>query len=79
MVNDVIMIFFRRLEKAGLPVPRVVILKKHVLVMQFLGHDRRPAFKLKEAKLGPADMQLAYEQCIDVSMEAILTSILRLR
>ena len=35
--------------------------------MSFIGENQVPAPKLKEAKLSYADMQIAYEQCIEVS------------
>jgi len=45
-----------------------VLLKKHILVMSFIGEDRNPAPKLKDAKLSDADYQLAYEQCVQVCL-----------
>lgn len=55
-----------RLKKAGIPCPDVVVLKKHILVMSFIGKDHRAAKKLKDAPLSLVDMILAYEQVIDV-------------
>lgn len=52
----------QRLKKYGIPCPEVVHLKKHVLVMSFLGHDHRPAPKLKDALLKKDDLINAYDQ-----------------
>lgn len=51
-----------RLHNAGIPCPDVVALKKHVLVMSFIGNDHNPAPKLKYAILNEADCIIAYEQ-----------------
>lgn len=55
-----------RMRKAGLPCPEVVALKKHVLVMTFIGAEQKPAPKLKEVKLTPAQMAQAYSQAVDI-------------
>ena len=46
----------------------MVILKKHVLVMSFLGQEGRPAPKLKEAaeRMSKADLESAYSQVVDM-------------
>ncbi|XP_030069376.1 serine/threonine-protein kinase RIO3 [Microcaecilia unicolor] len=54
----------KRMQKAGIPCPEVVILKKHILVMSFIGQDQVPAPKLKEVKLGSEDMKQAYYQVL---------------
>lgn len=51
-----------RLKRAGLPCPDVVTLKKHILVMSFIGENHIPALKLKDVELSNADFVLAYEQ-----------------
>ncbi|XP_053105404.1 serine/threonine-protein kinase RIO3 isoform X1 [Hemicordylus capensis] len=53
-----------RMQKAGIPCPQVVTLKKHVLVMSFIGQDQVPAPKLKEVKLNSEDMKKAYYQVL---------------
>ncbi|KAJ1191160.1 hypothetical protein NDU88_000476 [Pleurodeles waltl] len=53
-----------RMQKAGIPCPEVVMLKKHVLVMSFIGQDQVPAPKLKEVKLNGEDMKRAYYQVL---------------
>src|SRR6218665_272204 len=54
------------MEKFQIPCPTVVALKKHVLVMSFIGENRVPAPTLKDAKLSTVDIQIAYEQCLQV-------------
>lgn len=54
----------KRMEKAGIPCPEVVMLKKHVLVMSFIGKDQVPAPTLKEAKLGLEESKVAYYQVL---------------
>lgn len=56
-----------RLQRAGIPCPKVVLLRKHVLIMSFIGHETIPAPKLKEAKLTSEEMRDAYKQCTEVS------------
>ncbi len=57
-----------RIKKAGVPCPEVVILKKHILVMSFIGKDHVPAPKLKDAVLSSEDMKKAYYQVLNVSV-----------
>ena len=44
------------------------MLKKHVLVMSFLGQDGRPAPKLKEAaeRMTEAELEMAYSQVVEM-------------
>ncbi|XP_065898189.1 serine/threonine-protein kinase RIO3-like [Dysidea avara] len=53
-----------RMSRGGVNCPEVVILRKHVLVMGFIGTDHAPAPTLKEAKLSHSQLQSAYDQCI---------------
>lgn len=53
-----------RLKRAGLRCPDVVHLKKHVLVLSFIGQNAIPAPKLKDAVLSDADYVDAYDQVI---------------
>ncbi|XP_068849699.1 serine/threonine-protein kinase RIO3 isoform X3 [Capricornis sumatraensis] len=53
-----------RMQRAGIPCPTVVLLKKHILVMSFIGHDQVPAPKLKEVKLSSEEMKDAYYQTL---------------
>lgn len=55
------------MKKAEIPCPEVVLLRKHILVMSFIGKDHVPAPKLKDAKLSSEDMKNAYNQVLHVS------------
>ena len=46
----------------------MVVLKKHVLVMSFLGQDGLPAPKLKEAaeRMSEAELETAYSQVVEM-------------
>ena len=46
----------------------MVVLKKHVLVMSFLGQDGQPAPKLKEAaeRMSEAELETAYSQVVEM-------------
>lgn len=50
-----------RMARAGLHCPQVILQRKHVLVMSFVGRDGRPAPKLKDLDMSPAD----WRQCLD--------------
>ena len=54
------------MRKAAIPCPTVALLKKHILVMSFIGKDQKPAPKLKDAVLSSRQLQQAYEQCVEV-------------
>jgi len=55
-----------RMSRAGLRCPEVVLLKKHVLIMKFIGEDMRPAPKLHEVQFSDSQLESAYQQCIKV-------------
>ncbi len=55
-----------RLSAGGVRCPEVVMLKKHVLVMSFLGEDMKPAPQLREVKLTRSQLETAHKQCIEV-------------
>ncbi|XP_056593585.1 serine/threonine-protein kinase RIO3 [Triplophysa dalaica] len=55
-----------RIKKAGIACPEVVILKKHILVMSFIGRDHVPAPKLKDATLNSVDMKKAYYEVLNM-------------
>jgi RIO kinase 1 len=54
----------RRLAAAGIPAPRPVVLKGHVLVMDFVGTGGWPAPRLKDVQLGPRRLEEAYWSCL---------------
>ncbi|XP_027702892.1 serine/threonine-protein kinase RIO3 isoform X2 [Vombatus ursinus] len=58
-----------RMQKAGISCPEVVMLKKHILVMSFIGKDQVPAPKLKEVKLSSEDMKEAYYQTLHMMQQ----------
>lgn len=61
-----------RMKKAEIPCPKVVLLKKHILVMSFIGKDHVPAPKLKDVMLSSEDMKSAFEQVLHVRTEVLL-------
>ncbi|XP_058473612.1 serine/threonine-protein kinase RIO3 isoform X1 [Solea solea] len=58
-----------RMKKAEIPCPQVVLLKKHILVMSFIGKDHIPAPKLKDIKLSSDDMKRAYFQVLHMMQQ----------
>ncbi|XP_035209725.1 serine/threonine-protein kinase RIO3-like [Stegodyphus dumicola] len=55
-----------RMKEANIPCPDVVTLKKHVLVMSFIGKEMIPAPKLKDVDLPFEDMTIMYEQTLNI-------------
>lgn len=55
-----------RLQKVGVHCPEVVSLKKHVLVLSFIGNDQKAAPKLKDAPLSSSQMETAHAQTIEM-------------
>jgi len=55
-----------RMRQAQLNCPDVVLLKKHILVMSFLGHDGKPAPKIREAALTMEEVNQAYQQTVSM-------------
>ncbi|XP_066921115.1 serine/threonine-protein kinase RIO3-like [Clytia hemisphaerica] len=55
-----------RMQEAGIPCPKVVCLRKHILVMTFVGADQKPAPKLKDAILSRRELESAYSQCTEM-------------
>ncbi|WAR17259.1 RIOK3-like protein [Mya arenaria] len=58
-----------RMRKFSIPCPEVQVLKKHVLVMSFIGSEQRPAPKLKDAKLSTENWEDAYQQVVQFFMK----------
>lgn len=54
-----------RLQKIGLNCPEVVCLKKHILVMSFIGKDNKRALKLKDVILKPDKWESVYNEIVD--------------
>lgn len=61
------------MARHGIPCPRVVQLRKHVLLMTFIGRNRVAAPKLKDAQLSVADLEIAYDQIVQVKSMAPLS------
>lgn len=59
----------RKIERAGLPCPSVVLLKKHLLVMSFVGLDGVPAPQLREAVLVGEQLASAYAQTVQLACD----------
>ena len=56
-----------RLKKAGIPCPDVVVMKKHILVMSYIGDGHEhPAPKLKNAILTSAEAICAYDEVVNI-------------
>lgn len=53
-----------RMQKFGINCPDVIMLKKHILVMSFIGEDNVAAPKLKEAILSYDELELAYDEIL---------------
>jgi len=54
---------YKRLWERGVKCPRPVMLKNHVLVMEFLGTSGWPSPRLRDASLNSKRMREAYVQC----------------
>ena len=55
---------YRRIHSAGIPCPKPILLKGHILIMEFLGEDGWPSPRLKDAQLSEKRMRQAYVQTI---------------
>lgn len=55
-----------KMRRAGIRCPDVVILKKHVLIMSFVGKNNIAAPKLKDATLNDQELKIAYDQSIQL-------------
>lgn len=55
-----------KMQKIGINCPEVVMLKKNLLLMSFIGDNNIAAPKLKNATLTAAELILAYEEIVDM-------------
>nr|XP_018918258.1 PREDICTED: serine/threonine-protein kinase RIO1-like [Bemisia tabaci] len=55
-----------RMHHANLPVPEPILLRSHVLVMEFVGKEGWPAPKLKDVELSISRACKLYRQCITI-------------
>ncbi|ESO11636.1 hypothetical protein HELRODRAFT_71489 [Helobdella robusta] len=56
----------KRMQRFNLPCPEPLALKKHILVMTFIGESQVAAPKLSEAPLSLEQYHDAYSQCVDI-------------
>ncbi len=54
----------KRLETAGIPCPKPLALRMHVLLMSFIGKDGWGAPRLKDAELSDVRLRECYVQCV---------------
>ncbi|CAG4944537.1 unnamed protein product [Parnassius apollo] len=54
-----------RIQKIGLNCPDMVCLKKHILVMSFIGRDNKPAPKLRDVILKNEKWESVYNEIVD--------------
>ena len=61
-------IHYQYFETLNCRVPEVVVLKKHVLVMSFIGRDGQPAPKLKDAveHMNKEQIESAYNEVVQI-------------
>jgi RIO kinase 1 len=57
---------YRRLYAAGIPCPAPILLKSHVLIMEFLGNNGWPSPRLKDANLKEKRLREAYVQTVSI-------------
>jgi RIO kinase 1 len=55
---------YRRIFQSGIPCPTPILLKSHVLVMEFIGKDGWPSPRLKDTNLSQNRLREAYVQCV---------------
>jgi RIO kinase 3 len=55
-----------KIRQHGILCPEVIMLKKNVLIMSFIGDDAKAAPKLKDAQLNDEELESAYKQCYQI-------------
>uniref|UniRef100_A0A182N330 Serine/threonine-protein kinase RIO1 n=1 Tax=Anopheles dirus TaxID=7168 RepID=A0A182N330_9DIPT len=55
-----------RMKKCDLPVPEPILLRSHVLVMEFIGRDGWPAPKLKDVELSSVKARELYRDAVEM-------------
>ncbi|XP_046735819.1 serine/threonine-protein kinase RIO1 [Diprion similis] len=53
-----------RLSQAGVSAPKPILLRSHVLLMDFIGNDGWPAPKLKDVEINSSKARSLYRECI---------------
>ncbi|CAK4676509.1 hypothetical protein LEN26_014971 [Aphanomyces euteiches] len=54
----------KRLRDAGIMCPEPIMLRSHVLLMTFIGHDGYAAPRLKDARLSESQLRAVYVSCV---------------
>jgi len=57
---------YRRIYQANIPCPKPILLKSHVLVMEFLGRNGWPSPRLRDAGLNTRRLREAYVQTLSI-------------
>lgn len=55
---------YLRMKNAGIPVPEPILLRSHVLVMEFCGKNGWPSPKLKDVEITTAKARELYRDCV---------------
>ena len=55
---------YRRIHEARIPCPQPILLRNHILIMEFLGQEGWPSPRLKDATLSDKRYREAYVQCV---------------
>ncbi|XP_058807561.1 serine/threonine-protein kinase RIO1 [Phymastichus coffea] len=55
-----------RLQQAGIKAPKPIMLKSHVLLMDFIGTKGWPSPKLKDVLLEPSEPRKLYRECVEI-------------
>jgi RIO kinase 3 len=58
-----------KMKSNDIPCPDAILLRRHVLIMSFIGKDSVPAPKLKDAKLNVDELKKAYDQCVQILVD----------
>lgn len=55
-----------RIQQAGIIAPKPIVLKSHVLLMEFVGKNGIPAPKLKDASFSESTARKLYRECVEM-------------
>ncbi|OQV22180.1 Serine/threonine-protein kinase RIO3 [Hypsibius exemplaris] len=60
------MLNLKRMIEHGVPCPEALLLRKHILVLRFLGKEQKAAPKLKDVELSSQQRKRAYEETVQI-------------